>query len=150
MDGNRGGDRQWRDLGTGIITASKDMARFHFPKVQHLPVNYAGYQGGSGAYTSARNSPERPYADFCQSTLAAQQGRAASVNMVAWSKAPLYLFRFAKPANDVSSNATVRVSFTETLTEGVNVFCFAYYQSTAALSYSNSGMVTGAEYAYAS
>ena len=35
------------------------MARFHFPKVQHLSVNYAGYQGGSGAYTSARNSPER-------------------------------------------------------------------------------------------
>ena len=141
---------QVADAGTGIITASKDMARFHFPKVQHLSVNYAGYQGGSGAYTSARNSPERPYTDFCQSTLAAQQGRAASVDMLAWSQAPLYLFRFAKPANDVSSNATVRISFTETLTEGVNVFCFAYYQSTAALSYDNSGMVTGAEYAYAS
>ena len=119
---------QVADAGTGIITASKDMARFHFPKVQHLSVNYAGYQGGSGAYTSARDSPERPYTDFCQSTLAAQQGRAASVDMVAWSKAPLYLFRFAKPANDVSSNATVRISFTETLAEGVNIFCFAYYQ----------------------
>ena len=119
---------QVADAGTGIITASKDMSRFHFPKVQHLSVNYAGYQGGSGAYTSARNSPERPYTDFCQSTLAAQQGRAASVDMIAWSEAPLYLFRFAKPANDVSSNATVRISFTETLTEGVNVFCFAYYQ----------------------
>ena len=67
--------------------------------------------------------------------------------MLAWSEAPLYLFRFA---NDVSSNATVRISFTETLTEGVNIFCFAYYQSTAAISYDNSGMVTGAEYAYAS
>ena len=134
----------------GGITQSKDMAHFHFPKVQHLSVNYAGYQGGSGAYTSARNSPENPFADFCQSTLAAQQGRAASVNMVAWSKAPLCLFRFAKPGNNVSSNATVRVSFTETLTEGANMFCFAYYQSTAALSYDNSGMVTGAEYAYAS
>jgi hypothetical protein len=138
------------DAGTGIITASKDMARFHFPKVQHLSVNYAGYQGGSGAYTSARNSPERPYTDFCQSTLAAQQGRAASVDMIAWSEAPLYLFRFAKPANDVSSNATVRISFTETLAESVNVFCFAYYQSTAAISYDSSGMVTGCEYAYAS
>jgi hypothetical protein len=30
------------------------------------------------------------------------------------------------------------------------VFCFAYYQSTAAISYDSSGMVTGAEYAYAS
>ena len=141
---------QVADAGTGIVTAKKDMARFHFPKVQHLSVNYAGYQGGSGAYTSARNSPERPYTDFCQSTLAAQQGRAASVDMIAWSEAPLYLFRFAKPANDVSSNATVRISFTETLAEGVNIFCFAYYQSTAAISYDNSGMVTGAEYAYAS
>ena len=138
------------DAGTGIIRASKDMSRFYFPKVQHLAVNYAGYQGGSGAYTSARNSPERPYTDFCQSTLAAQQGRAASVDMIAWSEAPLYLFRFAKPANDVSSNATVRISFTETLAESVNVFCFAYYQSTAAISYDSSGMVTGAEYAYAS
>jgi len=44
----------------------------------------------------------------------------------------------------------VRISFTETIAEGVNVFCFAYYQSTAAISYYNSGMVTGAEYAYAS
>ena len=138
------------DAGTGIIRASKDMSRFYFPKVQHLAVNYAGYQGGSGAYTSARNSPERPYTDFCQSTLAAQQGRAASVDMIAWSEAPLYLFRFAKPANDVSSNATVRISFTETLAESVNVFCFAYYQSTAAISYDSSGMVTGCEYAYAS
>ena len=48
------------------------------------------------------------------------------------------------------SNATVRISFTESLAEGINVFCFAYYQSTAAISYDNSGMVTGAEYAYAS
>ena len=44
----------------------------------------------------------------------------------------------------------MRISFTETLAEGVNIFCFAYYQSTAAISYDNSGMVTGAEYAYAS
>ena len=141
---------QVADAGTGDIKASKDMARFHFPKVQHLSVNYAGYQGGSGAYTSARNSPERPFTDFCQSTLAAQQGRAASVDMATWSEAPLYLFRFAKPANNVSSNATVRISFTETLKEGANVFCFAYYQSTAAISYDNSGMVTGAENACAS
>jgi len=60
------------------------------------------------------------------------------------------LFRFTKPANDVSSNVTVRISFTELLAEGVNIFCFAYYQSTAAISYDNSGMVAGAEYAYAS
>jgi len=69
--------------------------------------------------------------------------------MVDWPKAPLYLFRFAKPANGISSNATVRISLTGTLTEGIDVFCFAYYQSTAAVSYDNSGMVTGAEYAYA-
>ena len=138
------------DAGTGIITASKDMARFHFPKVHHLSVNCAGYQGGSGAYTSARNSPERPFTDFCLSTLAAQQGRAASVDMIAWSEAPLYLFRFAKPANDAPGNATVRISFTETLTEGIKIFCFAYYQSTAAISYDSSCMVTAAEYAYAS
>ena len=111
----------------GSIVLSKDMARFDFPKVQHLSVNYAGDPGGSGAYTSARNSPERPYTDFCQSTLAAQLGRAASVDMITWSEAPLYLFRFAKPDNDVSSNATVRISFTETLGEGANVYCFAYY-----------------------
>ena len=141
---------QVADAGTGIITASEDMSRFHFPKAQHLSVSYAGYQGGSGAYTSARNSPERPFTDFCQSTLAAQQGRAASVDMLAWSEAPLCLFRFAKPANDVSSNATVRISFTETLAEGADVLIFAYYQSTAAISYDNSGMATGAECAYAS
>ena len=121
-----------------------------FPAVQHLSVNYAGYQAGSGAYTNARNQPERPFEDFCHSTLAAQQGRAAPVNLLDWSLAPLYLFRFAKPANDVSSNATVRISFGSDLTAAVNVFCFAYYQSTAAISYDNSGMVTGAEYAYAS
>ena len=33
---------QVADAGTGSIVASKDMARFHFPKVQHLSVNYVG------------------------------------------------------------------------------------------------------------
>jgi hypothetical protein len=60
------------------------------------------------------------------------------------------MFRFAKPANDVSTNATVRISFAANLATAVNVFCFAYYQSTCALAYDSSGMVTGAEYAYAS
>ena len=141
---------QLADAGTGIITRTKELSSFMFPAVQHLSVNYAGYQAGSGAYTNARNQPERPFEDFCHSTLAAQQGRAAPVNLLDWSLAPLYLFRFAKPANDVSSNATVRISFGSDLTAAVNVFCFAYYQSTAAISYDNSGMVTGAEYAYAS
>ena len=31
---------QVADAGTGEVVALKDMARFHFPKVQHLPVNY--------------------------------------------------------------------------------------------------------------
>jgi hypothetical protein len=141
---------QLSDAGTGTITKSKELSSFMYPGVQHLSVNYAGYQAGSGAYTNARNQPERPFEDFCHSTLAAQQGRAASLDLIDWTVAPLYLFRFAKPANDVSSNATVRLSFGDSLTSAVNVFCFAYYQSTAAISYGNSGMVTGCEYAYAS
>ena len=136
--------------GTGNVKHDKELSTFKFPFVKHLSVNYAGYQGGSGAYTNARNEPERPYADFCHSILASQQGRAAAVSMTNWVISPIYLFRFAKPANDISSSATVRISFATNLTGAVNVFCFAYYQSTAALSYDNSGMVTGASYAYAS
>ena len=141
---------QFSDAGTGTIKKEKELSTFMVPAVQHLAVSYAGYQAGSGAYTNARAQPERPFEDFCHSTLAAQQGRAASLNLIDWTVAPLYLFRFAKPANDVSSNATVRISFGTGLTSAVNVFCFAYYQSTAALSYDSSGMCTGAEYAYAS
>ena len=141
---------QLSDAGTGTITKQKELSSFMVPGVQHLAVSYAGYQAGSGAYTNARDQPERPFEDFCHSTLAAQQGRAASLSLIDWAVAPLYLFRFAKPANDVSSNATVRLSFGTGLTSAVNVFCFAYYQSTAAISYDNSGMVTGCEYAYAS
>ena len=141
---------QLSDAGTGNISKSKELSSFMVPGVQHLAVSYAGYQAGSGAYTNARDQPERPFEDFCHSTLAAQQGRAASLSLIDWTVAPLYLFRFAKPANDVSSNATVRISFGSGLSSAVNVFCFAYYQSTAALSYDSSGMLTGAEYAYAS
>ena len=137
-------------VGNGVISARNEISGFNWAYVQHLSVNYAGYQGGSGAYTNARNQPERPFADFSTAILAAQQGRASALDLYNWGAAPLYLFRFAKPANDVSSNATVRIRLTDTLTESVNVFCFAYYQSTAALSYDSSGMVTGAEYAYAS
>ena len=141
---------QLSDAGTGTITKQKELSSFMVPGVQHLAVSYAGYQAGSGAYTNARDQPERPFEDFCHSTLAAQQGRAASLSLIEWAAAPLYLFRFAKPANDVSSNATVRISFGAGLTSAVNVFCFAYYQSTAAISYGSSGMVTSCEYAYAS
>ena len=140
---------QRADSGTGLLAAVKELSSFTYSKIQYLSANYAGYQAGSGAYTDARNQPERPFEDFCHSTLAAQQGRAASVNLTDWSEAPLFLFCFAKPASDVSSNATVRISFTENLTAAVNVYLFAYYQSTAAISYDSSGMVTGTEYAYA-
>ena len=80
---------QLSDAGTGNISKSKELSSFMYPGVQHLSVNYAGYQAGSGAYTNARNQPERPFEDFCHSTLAAQQGRAASLSLIDWAVAPL-------------------------------------------------------------
>ena len=87
---------------------------------------------------------------FCHSTLAAQSGRATVDTLASYTDSPIYLFRYAKPANDVSTNATVRIAFDANLGTAVNVFCFAYFQSTCSMSYDSSGMCQGAEYAYAS
>ena len=131
------------------VTADREV-QFKFPYVRHLQCTYAGYVAGSGAYTNATSEPERPFTDFTYATLAAQQGRPSVLTQEEWSLTPLYVFRFAKPANDISSSANIRISFDINLTEAVNVFVFAYRQTTCAMSYGASGMVTGAEYAYAS
>jgi hypothetical protein len=141
---------QRADAGTGNATRQKEVTEFRANIVAHLSCTYAGYSTPGTAYTNARSQPERPFADFVHATLAAQSGRATVDTLATYSESPVYLFRFAKPANDISSNATVRISFEADLATAVNVFCFAYFQSTCALSYDNSGMVTGAEYAYAS
>ena len=141
---------QRADAGTGDATRQKEITEFRANIVAHLSCSYAGYSVPATAFTNARSQPERSFADFVHSTLAAQSGRATVDTLSSFTESPIYLFRFAKPASDISSNATVRISFAADLGTAVNVFCFAYFQSTCALSYDSSGMVTGAEYAYAS
>ena len=136
--------------GTSPLTPHREVTQFRFPYVRHLQVTYAGYVAGSGAYVNATAEPERPYMDFTMATLANQQGRPAVLTQEEWALGSVYLFRFAKPANDVSSSANVRISFDINLTEAVNVYLFAYHQTTCAMSYDASGMCTGSEYAYAS
>ena len=84
------------------------------------------------------------------STLAAQSGKATFDTILTWIDAPIFFFRFPKPANDVSTNATVRIAFGQQLATAVNVFVFAYYGSVVQMSYDQSGMVSGVEYSYAS
>lgn len=141
---------QRADAGTGDATRQKEISCFRANVVSQLSCSYAGYSAPGTAYTNARTNPERPFADFCHSTLAAQSGRATVDTLASYTDSPIYLFRYAKPANDVSTNATVRIAFDANLGTAVNVFCFAYFQSTCSMSYDSSGMCQGAEYAYAS
>ena len=136
--------------GTGPLLPQREVTQFKFPYVRHLQVTYAGYVAGSGAYVNATAEPERPFMDFTMATLANQQGRPTVLTQEEWALGGIYMYRFAKPANDVSSSANVRISFDINLTEAVNVYLFAYHQTTCAMSYDASGMCTGAEYAYAS
>ena len=141
---------QRADAGTGDATRQKELSCFRANIVSQLSCSYAGYSAPGTAYTNARTNPERPFADFVHSTLAAQSGRATVDTLASYTDSPIYLFRYAKPANDVSTNATVRIAFDANLGTAVNVFCFAYFQSTCSMSYDSSGMCQGAEYAYAS
>ena len=141
---------QRADAGTGTATRQKEISCFRANIVTQLSCSYAGYSAPGTSYTNARTNPERPFADFVHSTLAAQSGRATVDTLASYTDSPIYLFRYAKPANDVSTNATVRIAFDANLGTAVNVFCFAYFQSTCSMSYDSSGMCQGAEYAYAS
>ena len=137
------------DAGTGNATRQKEVTEFRASIVSHLSVSYAGYSSPATAYTEARSQPERPFAYFVHATLAAQSGRATVGILSSFVDSPIYCMRFAKPANGVSTNATVRISFAGDLATAVNVYMFAYFQSTCSLSYDSSGMVQGCEYAYA-
>ena len=141
---------QRAECGTGDATRQKEISCFRANAVTQLSCTYAGYSAPGTSYTNAAGQPERPFADFVHGTLAAQSGRATVDTLASYKDSPIYLFRYAKPANDVSTNAIVRIAFGADLGIAMNVFCFAYFQSTCSMSYDSSGMCQGAEYAYAS
>jgi hypothetical protein len=134
---------QRADAGTGNATRQREVTEFRANIVPHLSVSYAGYLSPATAYMEARSQPERPFADFVHATLAAQSGRATVDTLASFVDSPCYVCRFAKPANDASTNATVRISFAGDLGTAVNVFVFAYFQSTCALSFDSSGISGG-------
>ena len=138
------------DAGTGSATRGKEITHFRADVVNSLSVAYAGFQSPNLAYNGARDQPERSFTDFTMSCLASQSGKSTHDSIQSWHNSPIFLMRFAKPASDISTNATVRLSLSSGLGTAVNVYCFAYFQSTAQLSYDSSGMCNGAEYAYAS
>ena len=141
---------QRADSGAGTATRQKEISCFRANVLSQLSCSYAGYSAPGTSYTNARTNTERPFADFVHSTLAAQSGRATVDTLASYTDSPIYLFRYAKPANGASTNATVRIAFSADLGTAVNVYCFAYFQSTCSMSYDSSGMCQGAEYAYAS
>ena len=57
-----------------------------------------------------QNDPS-PALSTVHSTLAAQSGCATVGTLAPYTESPIYLFRYAKPANGVSTNVTVRLSF---------------------------------------
>ena len=140
---------QQADAGESPIGQQKEVSEFRGGVgISDLQLSHGGFSLPQVGYSKFGDEPERPFADYVRSTLAAQDGKGSLDSVQTWRESPIAVFRFAKPPQDASTEVTVRISFSGNLNVAMNVGLYAAHQCVAVIDFDGSGLAENVNYSY--